>query len=145
MSSQYTTNNNLFGRKDIDSKLKIVIHEFLHSVINPITEKYNIFTHESNYLEKTDRLKLSGYGTDLSLINETIVRAITIKLYCNIIKKIDENELLNSEYDHGFISIKDIYKALSEYENNRDIYLSIDSFFEKIVAILINDEKNKKL
>ena len=143
-SSQYTINNNLFALKNIDGRLKIVIHEFLHSIVNPITDKYNIFTFESNYLEKTDRLSFSGYGTDYSLINETIVRAITIKLYSSIIREANAKALLDSEYNQGFIFIKDIYKLLSEYENNRDIYLDIDSFYEKIAAIIINvKEKNK--
>ena len=144
-SSQYTINNNLFVPKNIDSRLKIVIHEFLHSIINPITDKYNIFTHESNYFEKTDRLSFSGYSTDYSLINETIVRAITIKMYSGIIKGVDANVLLDSEYKQGFIYIKDIYNALSEYENKRDIYLDIDSFYKKLAAIIISDkERNIK-
>ena len=140
-SSKNTTNNDLFAPKDIDSRLKIVIHEFLHSVVNPITDKYNIFNHESNYFEKTDRLSFSGYGTDYSLINETIVRAITIKLYSSIIKEVNAEALLDLEYNQGFIFIKDIYNLLSEYENNRDIYLDVDSFYKNFVFITTNGDK----
>ena len=137
-SSQYTVDNNLFASQNIDFKLKIVIHEFLHGIINPLTDKYKIFTHDSDYLEKTDSLRFSGYGTDYSLANETIVRAITIKICSNIIKEIDPETLLNSENERGFVCIKDVYNMLSEYENNRGVYNNIDSFYEKIATTIVN-------
>ena len=137
--------NDIFVPRNVNELLPLVIHEFLHSIINPITTKYNIFTNESNYFEKNDMLSLSGYGNDYCLINETIIRAITIKLYGEIMKEIDIDELLNKEYTQGFIYIKDVYKKLSEYENNRQIYLDIDSFYNFIAEVIINDkEKNIK-
>lgn len=128
--SRINTNNLFFYPQDKNDKVKITLHEFLHSIINPMIDKYNFFTKESNYLEKTDNLKFMGYGSDNSIINETIVRAVTIRIYSLLVNNINTDELVEKEYNQGFIYIKEITEFLLEYENNK---IDFDSIFEKII------------
>lgn len=50
--SRINTYNLFFYPQDKNDKVKITLHEFLHSIINPMIDKYNFFTKESNYFEK---------------------------------------------------------------------------------------------
>ncbi len=136
-SCRLTKDNLLFSSFDDESYLKLTAHEFLHGIVNPITEKFGVFTQESNYLIKLEKLNSCGYSTDESLINETIVRAITMRICSQFIKDYDINNLLNKLYDFGFIYIKEIYELMIEYENNREIYPNIDSIYEKIIKVVI--------
>lgn len=139
----YIKNNKMFEITDKENYLLLTLHEFLHCVINPITTKYNIFNSESNYLKDEIDLTKSGYKTDYSIINETIVRVITLRIFNNITGK-DVNDRLEREYNNGFLHIKEVYSLLKEYEEDRVNYKDIDSFYLNISNRIIKGQEKTK-
>ncbi len=139
----YIENNKMFEITDKENYLLLTLHEFLHCIINPITTKYNIFNSESSYIKDEIDLTKSGYKTDYSIINETIVRAITLRIYNSITNK-DINDRLEREYNNGFLHIKEVYSLLKEYEQDRDNYKNIDSFYLNISNRVIEGQKKTK-
>lgn len=94
----------------------IIIHEFLHPFVNPLTEKYN---HCINFeLDKDAQNKLSkiGYNNKISFINDTIVRALTIRVREKI-DDINAQKFINREHSLGFTKTQDVYNKIIEFEN----------------------------
>ena len=138
-SPSFIKDNKMFEIEDKENYLRLTLHEFLHCIINPLTTKYNVFNFDTNYLKDEIDLTKSGYKSDYSIINETIVRAITLRIYNSITGK-DISDSLEREYNNGFLHIKDVYSILTEYEQNRDKYNNIDSFYLNICNRVINGQ-----
>lgn len=123
-------NSNLsFIPEDIDSRLNITIHEFLHSIVNPLTDKKYLNT---NYLSNNDNLKKVGYENDYTIINETIVRALTIRIYSLLVNDINSDDLIENEYNQGFIYIKEVNEILLENEKSN---LNFEILYNRIIDI----------
>ena len=140
---RFAKDNNLFYIENSTTYLFTSIHEYLHSIINPITTKYNIFNYETDYLYDKEN-PLPGYGNDFCMINETIIRAMTIRIFY-LLTGIDKTEELNIDEEYGFKYVKIVYDKLLEYENNRDKYSDIDMFYTEIVNLILEVINNKKL
>ena len=135
--------NNLFYIENSTTYLFTSIHEYLHSIINPITTKYNIFNYETDYLYDKKN-PLPGYGNDYCMINETIIRAMTIRIF-NILTGINKDEEeLDADESYGFKYIRIVYYKLKEYENNRNKYVDIEMFYVEIANAIIDENKKSK-
>lgn len=134
----YTINNEIFLNSNSGIYLPITLHEYLHSIINPLTIKSNIFV-DTKYLEK---YYTQAYNSDYYVINENIVRAIVIRILCFLLNDYSLEELIQKEVEKGFEFVPVIIKSLIEYENNRQKYLNIDLFYEKIVQTVFKSINN---
>lgn len=134
--------NNLFYIENSTTYLFTSIHEYLHSIINPITSKYNIFNYETTYLYNKDK-PLAGYENDYCIINETIIRAMTIRIF-NILTGINrDEEELEADENYGFEYIRIVYYKLKEYEGNRNKYFDIEMFYIEIANAIIEKTNTK--
>lgn len=122
-----THDNLLFFVENDLFYLPTSIHEYLHSIINPLTAKYGYFTNDTKYLFNEENT-ISGYNSDIAMANETIIRAMTVRIYYLITGIFDEERLVRDE-EKGFKRIRTVYNKLMEYENNRETYQDIDSFY----------------
>lgn len=108
----------------------IIIHEICHCFVNCNTEK--------NKLEIPDnfkfKLKNLGYGNPVSYLNDTIVRAMTIRIREKL-EYIDCEKFFDKEKTFGFVFVKDVYNELIKYENQ---YLSWEEYFLNIIKSLSN-------
>lgn len=91
----------------------LIVHEFGHSVINPITEKFK------DIIEKLDNDKFNScfmhnaYGQDkLTVINENIIRVIESLYVEKYHTQADFQNLLSSYTNEGFVVIDDLINVI---------------------------------
>ncbi|MBU3012339.1 DUF4932 domain-containing protein [Polaribacter vadi] len=118
-------------------EMDMILHEFGHSFVNPLTDKFQneIETIKEKYY--TESLKKDGkaqaYGEWKYLYNELVIRAITIRIANKYFGKEKAKELLNYEKSIGFSLVGNIVEILKEYENNRGEYLKLSDFYPILI------------
>ncbi len=122
-------------------------HEFSHSFINPLTDKYNIIKDDDTiFSEIFEIMENQAYGDNLTIINEHIIRALTLRYRLHVTGDISRYEQrTNAERGLGFIYIDNILNSLIMYENNRDTYKNIEEFYPVIINnMIMNYEISKE-
>lgn len=111
----------------------LIIHEFSHSYINPLTEKNIDVVNKYSYLFKPieESMARQAYGSWDTCVNEHIVRAVTYRILDKIYSSEVAQEYVNRDMDNKFIYIKDLSKKLEEYENEKDVYPTFKDFYLK--------------
>lgn len=127
-----TIDNKIFTNKSTNY-LSTSIHEYLHSIINQLTDKYLPNSKTTQNLFDKNNEKLFNYGRDYAIINETIIRAITIRILNILTKENRDHEMLKIEETDGFKYINSVYDKLLDYESNRNKFKDIDSFYLEII------------
>lgn len=128
--------NNLFDNdNNHENALLMIIHEFSHGYINPITDKYNLLTDKTNLFDDIRYImKRQAYPYDSLIINEHIVRSVVLRFISLIF---DSSKLYNSELKYelksGFKYINVVLDSLIYYENNRDKYKVFDEYYPVII------------
>ena len=112
-----------------------VVHEFCHSYINPLVDKYdNLFREsgESMYPYHEAKLRPLGYSSYQIMMHEYLVRACTIRyLYSKQkFKQIDKR--LEIDEEQGFPIIRGLVDLLEEFESNRVQYKTLEEFIPEI-------------
>ena len=112
----------------------LILHEFAHSFINPLTDKY-IKQDLINKEKLTPILEINGYGTHFeTAINETIIRAIE----CLYIKKHFKAEFESFKNDYiqdGFTLIDSVMEFLDNYVNHKKQSDNIEFVYEQLLKI----------
>lgn len=110
-----TTNTKDFPSFSVDKIYveTLIVHEFGHSIINPITEKFKAA------IEKLDNDKFNScfshnpYGQDkLTVINENIIRAIECLYVEKYFAKSDFENIISAYTSEGFVAIIDLIKVM---------------------------------
>jgi len=118
---------------------RIALHEFMHSYVNPLTDKYfeenpeSISEMEPLMHPIRERMQAMAYGVLEAMINEHIIRAIECFIgerYYGMpaIKELERQEQM------GFIYIKHIYKLVEEYYTRRN-KVSFKEYHQKIMEL----------
>lgn len=109
-----------------------LFHEFAHSFVNPITEKFRKEVDETKTLSEPimNRMRKLAYGDWITVVNEHIIRAIEPRVYPDEIYIVDSSEKM------GFIYIRPIFNLLTKYEQNRNQYRTFEDFYPEIVNLL---------
>ena len=79
------------------------------------------------------------------MINESIVRALTILLHSKINKELDIQKWIEHEVSLGFIYVPTIYEELLNYDINRTEFESIDEFYEQICNTVLQTINKKEI
>ncbi|MEG0352217.1 MAG: DUF4932 domain-containing protein [Cellulosilyticaceae bacterium] len=125
----------IFG--DEQSFKSLVLHEFDHSFINPLTQKYSeeINTYANLYFPIEAQMKQISYGVWETCVNEHLLRAID----ANRIHKEGGDTLyqtaIKAEKTQGFFYIEALAEKMAEYENNRDLYKDFETFYPEIIKV----------
>mgnify|MGYP003934738487 CR=1 FL=1 len=141
MSLPDADGNPVFGPR----KLEITAHEFCHSFVNPVVDKYMEQLQpagEKLYAAKAPLMKRIGYQSWQSLMYESAVRACVASYIRNSFKSEYLQNYLDKEAGCGFVWTKDLSNLLRTYEANRDKYPTFESFFPEFVAFF--NEYSKK-
>jgi hypothetical protein len=115
--------------------LPIIIHEFCHSYINPLTiskpEEFKAIGEEI-LINQNEKLTKKGYNVWNVVLNEYLVRACTIKFLKENegFEEVERN--IKMDKINGFVEIEGLVQLLEEYEINRDIYPNIESFLPEV-------------
>lgn len=132
----------LTGREK--NKLDLIFHEYAHSYINPITEKYFKKNKELSFKEIEDKMNSIAYNQSETIINEHIIRALENRYIINELKdKSMAEERIKEEKQLGFIYIEPIIEVLKEYEKTENI--TIENFYPKIINKIIQAQKSNKI
>ena len=114
----------------------LIVHEFNHGFVNPITdsnvEKINSYT--SLYSPIGDSMKSQGYWQWKVALNEHIVRAIVVRIASKYYG--DEFAFKNfyrPEFGKRYIYLDLIIAKLQYYESNRNRYPSFKSFANELL------------
>lgn len=121
--------------------LPVVIHEYMHSYINPLIKaRPEEFREPGEALLHSHREKMieSGYNVWNVIIQEYIVRACTVKYLEETEGRTQARNNIKNDLRAGFSEIEGLVGLLSEYENSRDIYPDIDSFLPQIKAYFVS-------
>ncbi|MFK7783223.1 DUF4932 domain-containing protein [Psychroserpens sp.] len=114
-----------------------ILHEFNHSFVNHIVEKYRSELQESGTIifdKVKDEMNKQAYGNWKTMYDEALVRAIVIKYMKdhNFDKKAIEIEL-NEQLSSSFLWTDELVKELERYDKNRDRYPTLESFMPELV------------
>jgi len=120
----------------------MLLHEFSHSVINPLTDKNCTFEGEQ-FADIWEQMKNMAYASVDCIVNEHIIRAIQIFHLKNIIKTEDSitsaDARLKRDLKNGFKYMETCVNSIEYYYNNIDKYSNFEEYYPEI---LLNIEKN---
>ena len=127
-------NNTVNFIDSVDNTLTLYVHEFSHSVINPLTDKYsNIKIDVFNDI--FDKMKNMAYIYPETIINEHIVRSVEI-IFLEKYFNEDYVEKWKNEYMNiGFKYINNVYEKLNYYIKNQKNYKNFEEFFPNILEV----------
>ena len=122
----------------------LALHEFSHSIINPLTSKYSNIKRKS-FADIWDVMVKKAYGNVETIINEHIIRALEIFYLKNILKTKETinlaNECLEREMNNGFKYIADCLNSLEFYYTHIDDYEDFEQYFPTLIQNLNNATK----
>ena len=120
-----------------DDYFPILLHEFIHSFVNTISEK-----HEDAFRESGEKLfsavqnEMIGqsYPSWEAMVNEALVRASIVKYMKdhNFGASEIENEI-KSQKERGFFWVEKLIEELENYDKQRNKYPALDSFMPQLV------------
>ncbi|GFP75265.1 DUF4932 domain-containing protein [Clostridium fungisolvens] len=116
---------------------QMIVHEFGHSYVNPLTEKNinEINRYDNLFTPIKQAMANQQYGQWQYCVNEHIVRSVAYRnLYFYFGKNASEY-YINLDTSKNFIYINAITEKLKEYENNRDKYTTFDDFYPKLIEV----------
>lgn len=108
----------------------LVWHEFAHSFVNPLiaAEATRVAATETLYSELAERMRAQGYGTWLNVLQEHVVRAVTVRLAYRVQSPEAGRTALAEELGRGFEHVPALAHALERYEAERARYPSLAAF-----------------
>lgn len=113
-------------------------HEFGHSFVNPLVDKYrDLWEKHSNLFPPMEsKMKRQAYGQWSTVVRESMLRAVTTRQAYLFDGQDAGNRELRREQGRGFVFTEALVKKLEEYEGNRTKYPALDSFFPELLKVL---------
>jgi hypothetical protein len=125
------------GEPKFDKKmLPTVIHEFCHSYANRIVDAHLTQLEKPGIkiFEKIrDRMQRMAYGNWQTMMRESLVRACVVRYMAETEGSNAAQRQINREIGLGFSWIPELSDLLAQYEQQRDKYPTVDTFFPNIV------------
>jgi hypothetical protein len=121
---------------NMDNYFSILLHEFNHSFVNYLLDENKEPFKESGekiFSILKDEMTRQAYGEWTSVLNEALVRAAVIKYMKdhNYSQKSIEDEI-NTQLSKNFAWIKELVNELDNYDKQRDIYPTLESYMPKL-------------
>lgn len=130
----YSNGSLSFGNKD--NILYVLLHEFSHSFVNPVTTKYSsqIDNSKALYEPISVQMQAQAYTSWETCVNEHLVRAVVIRLMLKLRGVSYKNMVINYELSNGFKYISRLDSLFAEYENDRIQYSTFEGFYPRIIG-----------
>lgn len=110
------------------------LHEFSHSIINPLTDKYSDISNEF-FSDIMGIMSKKAYGATNTIINEHVIRSIEIVYLRKFLK---ENKVADCEQvrqnKRGFKYIDFCVEQLEKYFDNVDKYKDFEEFYPTFLS-----------
>ena len=133
---------------DDETFAELLIHEFGHSYVNPLTEEnINEVNNYSNlFTPIKENMSKQAYPYWDYCVNEHVVRSVTYRIIYDLYGADASQKFINQDTAKDFIYIKSLSKRLEEYENNRDKYITFKDFYPRLLDDLkeLSDKESAK-
>ncbi|MFZ4402451.1 MAG: DUF4932 domain-containing protein [Bacteroidales bacterium] len=120
----------------IENNLPTLIHEFNHSYVNPLIDKYSLQLENSGkaiFEPISGNMGRQAYSNWKTMMSESLVRASVIRYLLKYESyQVAKNQLI-SEIGKGFYWMQGLVNLLYEYENNRIKYPKLESYMPVII------------
>ncbi len=129
--------NALPGFGSAEALKHVLLHEFSHSFINPITESFKeqISKYSSLYDPVSSWMKDQAYGDWMTCVNEHIIRAVSARFASLEKGKEAGDQRILSEKRRGFFYVEPLYEQLENYEAKRNIFPTIKDFYPEFIKV----------
>ena len=121
---------------EINTIFPILVHEFNHSYVNPLLDKYNeLFRLNGEKIFKIlePEMRSQAYDDWKTVLDEALVRASVIKY---LIDHDYDKALIESLSDHeissGFLWIRNLVAELEKYDSQRNLYPTLESYIQNL-------------
>jgi hypothetical protein len=118
----------------------MIWHEFGHSIINGLTDKYindvNRYIHLYDPIK--EQMKQRAYPDWYHCVNEHLIRAITNRMVLKYYGDKSYESINNWDRKNGFVYVDRILPILAGYEANRNIYSTIEAFYPLLLKAFEN-------
>jgi uncharacterized protein DUF4932 len=116
----------------------LVWHEFSHSFVNPLVDRFGDAVDRSDdlWVPLADRMREEGYGSWRNCVYEHVVRAATVRFAFRELGEAAGKRALDDERSHGFAHVEALAASLKEYEASRAQAPTLAAWFPKLVAVL---------
>lgn len=112
-----------------------IVHEFSHSFINPLVgARKNTMQRPGAILYSlvSEKMKAMAYGNWKTMIDESLVRAVSIRWLATSPKYQTVPQQLKRQQQKGFYWMPGLNNLLMEFENSRDKYSNFEQFLPVI-------------
>ncbi len=119
------------------SYLATLVHEFLHSFVNPWVDRHVPelkASGEALNAPVIDLMKKQAYGPAATAITESLVRAFTIRYFRDLGQEAEAQAAELQQDRLGFYWVRDLAAVLAEYTGRRADYADLESFSPKLVS-----------
>lgn len=122
----------------IHNTLTLYVHEFSHSVINPLTREFLPLL-ENTVADLLSEMKIPSYNNVETIINEHIIRSLEV-VYLKNENKIPNHIECAKNYrddcfEDGFIYIDHCIQSLENYINMIDQYSNFKEYFPQVLKV----------
>jgi hypothetical protein len=121
--------------------LPTVIHEFCHSYANKIVDAHISQLEKPGkeiYAKVAEKMERMAYGNWQTMMRESLVRACVVRYMAATEGPDAAQRQIRSEIDRSFLWMQELSDLLIQYEQNRDNYKTLDTFFPKVVDFFNN-------
>lgn len=132
------SNVDSLGFPMMDSEdVSLLVHEFNHSYVNPIVERHLGAFQQSAKALMTDSvvrelMAAQAYSEGETVIKESIVRSAVV-IYLRATKGEEAaQQALRDEYGRGFVWIRGLDSALTQYQRERATYRTLTAFVPEL-------------
>jgi hypothetical protein len=115
----------------------VLLHEFSHSFVNPLTEENIDDVNKSAKLFEPieQQMRDQAYSKWYVCVNEHLVRINVIRMRINSEGEGIKENLIDYEESQGFIYITQIDTLMQRYESNRTEYPRYEDFYPEIIKL----------
>ena len=123
---------------NMESLRDFVWHEWSHSFVNPLTDKYmGRVTASEKLLEPIAERMATSYPYWYSCVNEHIIRAINVRLLELHSEPQQAKKMLDNELSRRFIYIEPLIEKLKDFENQREKnHITFSEFYPELLNTL---------
>ena len=136
VGTRYIDNSGIPIYKE-DEILPLIVHEYSHSFVNPLIDKYKESFRESGvelFSVVGNKMRQQAYSHWEIMLYEALVRASVIKYFIDHgADNVRIRKMLNEELSKGFLWMKGLVQELHKYDSQRDKYSKLDSYMPELI------------
>jgi hypothetical protein len=116
--------------------LDVTVHEFAHSYFNSLIDKHYSEVAKAGdelYSRTASAMRRQAYGDGKTLLQESLVRAVTIRYLFDHQNPEAARRAIESERNNSFLWVPALSDLLTTYEKQRDTYPTLETFMPNVV------------